>query len=197
MKQLCTYIVTEDSGFAPNPFWGWCTLAACTPNHRNAQLNKGDWIAGFLSKKRQNSLLYAMELARVVDMSDYFTEKTFQKKKPNPSGGWKELCGDNIYERQGEQWLPHTILFHHTAKNHKQDTKNHKVFVGSRFWYFGQSYKGVPPKYRPLIKRYSYKSHDPVLAAQFITWVARSFSTGIYGDPNDIRGYGVQLTRHR
>ena len=32
--RLCSYVVKYDTGFAPNPFWGFCTLAACTPNHQ-------------------------------------------------------------------------------------------------------------------------------------------------------------------
>src|SRR5205085_5511285 len=42
MTRLYTYIVAKDSGFAPNPFWRLCTLAHCTPNHMNAQLQEGD-----------------------------------------------------------------------------------------------------------------------------------------------------------
>lgn len=193
MKQLCTYVITEDSGFAPNPFWGWCTLAACTPNHRNPQLNEGDWIAGFLSTSRKNGFLYAMEIAQILDMSDYFTDVRFQKKKPHFNGAWKELCGDNIYELQNKKWARHATIFHLKPENCAQDTKYHKVFVASRFWYFGQNYKTVPPKYRPLIRRYAYKSHDPDLVAGFMNWV-RSFPPRVQGDPNDIQRH-VQLTR--
>ena len=27
MTTLCTYVLTSDTGLAPNPYWGWCTLA--------------------------------------------------------------------------------------------------------------------------------------------------------------------------
>jgi len=193
--QGCTYIVTADSGFAPNPFWDWCTLAACTPNHRQNDFAKGDWIAGFLSKQRENHLLYAMQLSEVVDMSDYFTDKRFQQKKPN-AGGWKELRGDNVYELKNGVWLPHTILFHNTAKNHRQDTEFHKVFIASRYWYLGQSHKAVPNKFKPLIVRYRHKSHA-VLATQFTQWIEQTFEPLVYGDPNDICAHSTQLTRKR
>ena len=29
--RLFTYVIVSDSGFAPNPYWGYCTLATCKP----------------------------------------------------------------------------------------------------------------------------------------------------------------------
>lgn len=43
---LYSYVITRDYGFAPNPFWGICSLATCKPQIRQRAL-KGDWIAGF------------------------------------------------------------------------------------------------------------------------------------------------------
>jgi hypothetical protein len=34
--KLRSYIVRVDTGLAPNPFWGFCTLALCTPNHQGS-----------------------------------------------------------------------------------------------------------------------------------------------------------------
>lgn len=39
--KLFSYIVTHDAGFAPNPFWGYCTLACCKPAIRRTA-NVGD-----------------------------------------------------------------------------------------------------------------------------------------------------------
>ena len=150
--QVCTYIVTEDSGFAPNPFGKWCTLAACTPNHMNARLDKGDWIVGFLSKSRQNRFLFAMEILCVMQMGDYFTDPRFESKKPKKSPDWRERCGDNIYEQLGDgTWVQHTNDFHNTKAQMDQDTKYAKVFVASRFWYFGQESQVVPAQFAPVI----------------------------------------------
>jgi hypothetical protein len=195
MKRLCTYIVTEDTGFAPNPFWEWCTLAACTPNHRKNDFAEGDWIAGFLSKQRDHRLLYAMELSAVLSMACYFNDRRFQKKKPCAGNAWQSLCGDNVYEFKNDVWVPHTILFHNTLKHHDQDTKFHKVFIASRYWYFGQNHKAVPSQFKPLIVRYRHLNH-PDLAQQFAQWIELSFEPGIHGEPNDIRAYTAQLTRN-
>ncbi|MFC1451894.1 hypothetical protein ACFLSJ_00955 [Verrucomicrobiota bacterium] len=39
--KICSYVMTTDTGFAPDPFHGRCTLAACTPNHVNARRREG------------------------------------------------------------------------------------------------------------------------------------------------------------
>lgn len=53
-KEACTkllkYVMTSDSGLAPNPYFGVCSLALCTPNHMNAKLKPGDWIVGHSCK---------------------------------------------------------------------------------------------------------------------------------------------------
>ena len=34
------YVMTSDSGFAPNPFYGACTLACCKPKIRKGVANE-------------------------------------------------------------------------------------------------------------------------------------------------------------
>jgi Nucleotide modification associated domain 2 len=40
--KVYSYVVRCDTGFAPNPFWGYCTLAACTPNHMGIHIQIED-----------------------------------------------------------------------------------------------------------------------------------------------------------
>ena len=101
--KLCSYIIREDKGSAPNPFWGYCTLAFCTPNHVGAKLEKGDWIAGFLNLKRNNKLLYLMKVSEILNYDKYFNDIRFSKKIPNLKGSWKERCGDNIYSKNNNK----------------------------------------------------------------------------------------------
>ena len=43
--RLFSYVVAHDTGFSPNPFFGYCTLACCKPViRRSAQA--GDWVVG-------------------------------------------------------------------------------------------------------------------------------------------------------
>lgn len=48
--RLLSYIIKHDTGLAPNPLHGYCTLAVCTPNHQNADIKKDDWILGLSGK---------------------------------------------------------------------------------------------------------------------------------------------------
>ncbi|MCC7484242.1 MAG: hypothetical protein IT529_04575 [Burkholderiales bacterium] len=70
--KLYTYVMRHDAGLAPNPFWGWCTLAVCTPNHQGSRVEPGDWIAGFQDKSRGYRLVYAMEVAERIHMMRHF-----------------------------------------------------------------------------------------------------------------------------
>ena len=47
--RLHSYVVARDYGFAPNPFFGVCTLATCKPKIRSAA-KLGDWVMGTGSK---------------------------------------------------------------------------------------------------------------------------------------------------
>jgi hypothetical protein len=185
--RLCTYIVTEDTGLAPNPFWGWCTLAVCTPNHQNDDLHEGDWIAGFLGAKRKHSFLYAMEIIEVLRMDKYYIDPRFEKKKPNLRGDWKERCGDNFYEQEPDgTWTQHRNRFHLGPNYLERDTRFPKVFVAKRFWYLGRSCKQAPAKYAKLFGGRGIRcEHDAALVADFRKWVDSSFDIGIHENPND------------
>ena len=98
-EKLATYVMTTDSGFAPNPFYGYCTLAACTPNHRPYRIEPGDWIVGTSPTGIGNKLIYAMHVSEVMDHDDYYHDKRFARKKPALNGSWRNRCGDNIYHK--------------------------------------------------------------------------------------------------
>ncbi|MBL7177318.1 MAG: DUF4976 domain-containing protein [Desulfobacteraceae bacterium] len=76
--KLFSYIVKPDSGFSPNPFWGYCTLACCKPTIRRTA-KPGDWIVGLSSKSQGYKIVYLMydlqddpsELKNVVNDPEY------------------------------------------------------------------------------------------------------------------------------
>jgi hypothetical protein len=120
MAKYLFYRMTHDTGFAPNPFWGYCTLAACTPNHQRAKLCQGDFVIGVeglgLAKKRrqkgyksqvEQSLVYVMEVEETLDLESYFQDSRFQGKKYKNGNGWIKRRGDNVYYREnGEfRWI--------------------------------------------------------------------------------------------
>ena len=69
--KLFVYVVRYDSGFAPNPFFGYCTLATCKPGIRKGA-QEGDWIAGVGSKQKGQTrkLVYAMKVEEIISLID-------------------------------------------------------------------------------------------------------------------------------
>ena len=121
--KICTYTMTVDTGFAPNPFHGHCTLAACTPNHMGAKLVKADWIAGFFTDMPVPCLVYAMQVEEVMGYDSYYRDARFQRKKPRLGGTLRERCGDNIYHRDGSgKWLRDKGPYHQDDRTFEQDT---------------------------------------------------------------------------
>ena len=68
--KIYSYIVNHDTGFAPNPFYGYCTLANCKPKIRKTA-EIGDLIFGLSCKARNNYLIYAMKVME-ANIQEYF-----------------------------------------------------------------------------------------------------------------------------
>jgi len=185
--KLCTYIVKNDVGLAPNPFWDICTLALCAPNHCGARLEKGDWIAGFSTKDRGNKLIYAMQIDNKIGFDEYYRDPKYENKKPARNNS-KKLCGDNMYFKEAYKWKRHEPIIYHGGKNFfDQDTKNPYVFIGKHFYYFGKAAKQVPDRFRCLIWSrcgITYNEAYPLETLEFISWVS-DFLEGIHADPWD------------
>ncbi len=155
--RLFVYVVADDSGFAPNPFFGYCTLATCKPRIRGAA-REGDWIAGVGSVPRgqEGKLVYAMRVAETMHFDDYRDDPRFAAKRPNLDGDRRQRCGDNIYRRDPEtgEWIqepgdhsnddgtPH-------CGHLRRDTRRPRVLVGDDFAYFGAGAVDVPNRFRP------------------------------------------------
>ena len=87
-----SYRLDHDSGLAPNPFGGFCTLVVCKPEIRKSgNLSVGDWIFGTGSKaiekntgiQCQRNLIYAMQVGEIIGMNDYWQDPRFNYKKTN------------------------------------------------------------------------------------------------------------------
>ena len=184
---LCTYLIANDTGLAPNPYHGWCSLAVCTPNHQGARLTDGDWIAGFLTKARGYKLVYVLQIEQRLHLNKYFRDPRFAAKRPNLRGDWRARCGDNFYSQDREgHWKQHRNRFHIGEAHLKKDTRRPYVFVGRRFWYFGREALDPPPQLGRLWGGRGIRvNHDPVLVEQLLQWVSSGWKEGIHGLPND------------
>jgi hypothetical protein len=101
--KLYSYVVDHDTGYAPNPFGGLCTLACCkyskTGRRRNiVELAKeGDWIVGTGGKSGRTSghgtIVYAMKVANTIPFADYCRYPRFRGRcdagKPSPAEHWR------------------------------------------------------------------------------------------------------------
>ena len=118
--RLFSYVVARDYGFAPNPFFGYCTLANCKPKIRKAA-KVGDWVIGTSSPdfhNTKNHLVYFMKITKTLTFNEFFNDSKFQKKKPNLKNVKpKHAYGDNIYHYKDGEW-------HQLPSHHRKDKKN-------------------------------------------------------------------------
>jgi hypothetical protein len=148
---LYSYKMTNDSGFAPNPFHGFLTLATCKPAiRRNKKLKIGDYIAGFTSKNLRTSkglcgdevgqekLIFLMKVTEKLTIEQYYNDSRFQCKIPSESSDFIARTGDNIYKPvdtlEGFIQLPN---FNHKEEHFSHDLSGKHVLISEEFYYFG------------------------------------------------------------
>ncbi len=186
--RLYSYVVKYDRGLAPNPFWGYCTLALCTPNHMGIRPSEGDWIIGTTTKARGNKLLYAMKVSEVLPFDVYYNDDRFKKKKPNVSGTWRQQVGDNMYFKDEKgQWKQHRTRFHLGKEINAKDLKHPFAFIGKEFFYFGKNAVEMPLQFKSLIleRQGCQYNFDVKTVENFIEWICLNFEYGIHGNPDD------------
>ena len=197
--RLHSYVVARDYGFAPNPFFGVCTLATCKPRIRStAQI--GDWVMGTGSKKRAEHVVYVMSVSGAMTFDEYWADPRFQTKKPNLRGSKKQAFGDNIYFRCSDMGLWCQADSHHSLddgspneSNVVTDTGTDRILVSDDFVYWGGSGPRLPqeflnygPHHVSLCAKRNHKSHFPAdLVDQFIGWVRSLNERGYIGEPLD------------
>ncbi|MGH9455163.1 MAG: hypothetical protein ACRD2O_14470 [Terriglobia bacterium] len=199
--RLHSYVVARDYGFAPNPFFGVCTLATCKPGIRSyAQL--GDWVVGTGSRLRgrEEHLVYAMRVTGTMTLEQYWADPRFQAKKPNLRGSKKQAFGDNIYSKDPNtgEWLQ--INSHHSLADGRPnptnigaDTATDRMLYSEDFIYWGGSGPPLPPRFlgcaphgASLVAGRGHKSTFPRgLVRNFVDWVRTLEQRGYSGEPED------------
>ena len=196
--KLFSYVVARDYGFAPNPFFGICTLATCKPRIRKAAA-RGDWIIGTGSKAsgRQGHLVFAMRVSEALTFNEYWYDERLLRKRPNLQGSLKQAFGDNIYFRDGNgRW--HQQDSHHSYANGspnmyniRNDTQTNRVLLGVDYAYWG----GHGPRIDQAFRDYdshdvcagrNHKSNFPAdLVREVDAWLHALGQQGYLGDPMD------------
>ncbi|WLQ16156.1 hypothetical protein O5O45_09540 [Hahella aquimaris] len=177
--RLYSYKMTHDSGFAPNPFGEWLTLATCKPYIRrngNVKVDEegGTWIAGFSSATLNGDavgserLVYLMKVEKKLSISAYFKDSSFKNKIPDMSSKSAiERAGDNIYDLlpSGD---PKDYTHYRQVKNpshwdikqdkphmgcQKEDISGENVLIAKTFYYFGREPLVIPDHLRPSVPK--------------------------------------------
>ncbi len=179
-----SYVVKEDSGFAPNPFWGYCTLATCKPNIRKVA-KVGEWVFGFGSatNRMAHSLIYAMQVDEVLSLGDYYLDPRFEAKKPLLTGSPEQRCGDNIYRPNPDETLSLCDSFH-CEDDEATDLQGKYVLISQNYWYFGRKAPLVPLDCQEILlegRGHSSKGNPE----RAITWLRNKYRPGIHGKPVD------------
>lgn len=187
------YKITRDYGFAPNPFFGYCTLACCKP-HIRARANVGDWIIG--TGAIENNLLYhlifLMRVTEKMTFEEYWSDERFKRKKPVLNGSLKQIHGDNIYYKENGIWCQ--MNSHHSfydgvvnEANLKQDLSGNTVLVSNDFIYLGRRHFRVPKKFIELCPNAKQRDYITVkndnLACELIDFMRKNYLSGVNGEP--------------
>ncbi|MYD80932.1 MAG: hypothetical protein F4X44_10010 [Gammaproteobacteria bacterium] len=196
VSTLYSYVLVTDSGLAPNPYHGYCTLAVCKPKIR-AKAQAGDIVIGTGSAachvQRGDQMIYAMWVTEVLTTAQYWSDPRFNAKKPNKSSSI-HLVGDNIYEPLDNcKWNQLQSL--HFAHDMKRDLSEKFVLVSDKFVYFGSDSPTLPQNFvdgsECLIKRgpgHRTESREEVIA-KFVDWIEELGGwSGVPGNPSN----GVQ-----
>ena len=200
--RLFVYVVVHDTGFAPNPFFGYCTLATCKPGIRRSA-RVGDWIAGIGSIQRgqEGKLVFAMRIAEAMCFDEYWNDARFVRKRPRRFGDAEQRCGDNIYHRDPGtgDWIQEAGYHSHKDEtpnrdNVRRDTSPPRVLVARDFAYFGAAAIDVPDRFRSWEGRERFGSFRGYrcdfpddLRNTFIAWLAErsAEADGLAGNPLD------------
>ena len=195
--KLYSYVVARDFGFAPNPFFGFCTLATCKPKIRE-HASVGDWVIGTGAKvayRYSGRLIYAMQVSEVLDFDTYWSDPRFVQKRPNLTGSLQVLYGDNIYHRVGRRWTQADS--HHSLekgrlnnKNLEWDTSVDRLLVASKFVYWGRSAPTIPRTFRAfgdekvdICAGRGHRVFETELPVAFAAWLEDEGKWGVQGEP--------------
>lgn len=186
-----SYVIPRDYGFAPNPYFGYCTLADCKPGIRK-MAQTGDWVAAFGAAMTpyKGKLVMLMQVEEAMSFDEYWMDERFRCKRPVFSKGLIHAYGDNIYHHVDGEWVQE--YSHHSKEdgtvnevNLNKDTGTDRVLISTKFYYFGDHAITIPDQYAELIRKgRNCKINTNIdLIEKFTTYMDENYKVGIYGTP--------------
>lgn len=192
--------MTNDTGFAPNPFGGFMTLATCKPKIRKCK-KIGDWIAGFTSRQLNNNdvigkekLVYLMQVTNKILFAEYWQGPEYEHRKPQlDSNVILEKRGDNIYAPTVDKPMTASDFKqipnpNHSEKDQEKDLSGKYILISKRFYYFGSKPINIPENVRPKVPKgqssHGVRTHDVEIANKFISFIKCKYQLGLYNHPH-------------
>jgi hypothetical protein len=195
-----TYRLDHDLGFAPNPFFKWCTLACCKPRIRK-KAKEGEYIVGMAGKDARGlgryypQLIYWMRVDEALTFDDYWRDLRFTRKRPRWPAAKLHMVGDRTYRHENNEghWTFETSMhfvpgaLQHRGGHMATDTAVNRVLIGQTFTYWGASGPALPAELLPLFSnpRGEQCHHDPALLAKLHDFIAVDQPKGVAGRPAD------------
>ena len=188
-QRAFSYVVKSDTGFAPNPFHGWCTLACCKPSIRR-HAAPGDLIVGLST--RSERIVYVMRVAERLTFGEYWHDRRFARKRPRwAATRIRERCGDNIYrplESGGFEQQVSAHWDHEHDRPHEgnlaHDTRTDAVLAAKEFVYFGGEGPALPEYLAFLKVGRAHRSRFTELELQEIERLFATLPRGIQDRPS-------------
>ncbi|MCA1971558.1 MAG: hypothetical protein LDL44_01865 [Caenispirillum sp.] len=199
--KLYSYIIARDFGFAPNPFFGVCTLATCKPVIRQ-HARVGDWIVGTGSRNYdlEGRLVFAMKVEESCSFDQYWDDPRFAMKKPNLHASLMQAVGDNIYHHGPDgNWLQEDSHHSHpgglpNTANVEKDTQTDRVLISTTFGYWGKDAIAIPPELDICHTGRGYRvNFPPRTEASFEEWfmalpdMLDADAVGYFGEPAEFQ----------
>lgn len=189
--KLYSYVIPRDYGFAPNPYFGYCTLATCKPVIRRcAQV--ADWVAAFGASGTTvyEKLVVLMRVKETLTFDQYWNDDRFISKRPVFNKGVMHMYGDNIYHHDGDNWMQERS--HHSMEdgsinyiNLNRDTGTNRVLIATEFCYFGNNAITIPQEFNMLIAHgIGHRvSEDNEVINNFISYIRDNYEMIVQGTP--------------
>lgn len=201
-KECISYIVVDDCGYAPNPWWGVCTLAICKPVIRKTA-KEGDLIVGLTPSKLGYGLVYAMEVAEILTLGEYYNDWRYQDKKPDfASNDVRKWMGDNLYEQLGWDHIQHTSAHNIYGREQnvlderkQKDLSGLNVLIAGLFYYFGEMAPQLPSELDFLQIGRGHRTSGTQGVLAFERYAAYLLKDpGVYGNPRTLMQEAQNLT---
>jgi hypothetical protein len=193
MTRLFIYVIPNDGGFAPNPFFGACTLNCCKPViRRTAQ--EGDWVAANTAADFPGGpglLVYAMRITDKMTMGEYdaWTRRELPEKISSArSRDYRRRAGDSMYDFSDDPPTRRRDGFH-VPEEMEHDLSGVYTLLSDHFYYFGALPVEVPEHLRPVIhlgRGHQSTKNDPYVE-DFVAWITAEFEPNkLYGMPRSM-----------